>query len=66
MPLPANGRPRSHAQQVGYRNLVPRVIDSSQKVPTFEDLSSTYSMLNENLIEKPLEGESAVTVHLIA
>jgi hypothetical protein len=27
-----------------------------QKYPLFEDLSSTYSTLNENLIDKPLEG----------
>ena len=52
-----SGQKRSHPFQIGYRNYLPKCTNPSPKEPSFDDLGTMYSSLNENLIERPLEGK---------
>lgn len=47
---------QTHPIQIGYRNAVPKCLNSSSKVPVYDDLGPMYSKLNDELIDHPLEG----------
>lgn len=49
-------RKPAHAMQVGYRNASPRCIRSAPKDCNYEELGPMYVTLNDDLIERPLEG----------
>ena len=48
--------------EVGYMNVIPKCLDSSEKYPIFENLPETYAAVNDYLSESPLEGRSSLII----
>ena len=47
---------RRHAIQIGYRNCLPQCLNMGFIYPKYEDLGSLYARLNNDVLERPLEG----------